>query len=135
MTNALFDAYKEAILGGGGPDLNSETNLRCSLIDHGVTTPNPAVHDFWDDLSTAQIGTEQTLTGTSVTDGVFDAGNVTWPSVTGNDAESVVIWNSTGTASTSILIAYLDTNITGLPVTPNGGDINLNWDATGIFSI
>jgi hypothetical protein len=38
-----------------------------------------------------------------------------------------VIYKDTGTAATSPLIAYIDT-ATGLPVTPNGGDITVTWD-------
>ena len=33
----------------------------------------------------------------------------------------------TGTDSTSPLIAFIDT-ATGLPITPNGGDIIVTWD-------
>ena len=35
-----------------------------------------------------------------------------------------------GTESTSNLIAYMDTGMTGLPVTPNGGDITVQWANT-----
>jgi len=135
MTNALFDAYKELLLGGAGQDMNSETAMSVSLIDHATTVPLPGTHDFWDDLSSAEVGTTQVLTSTTIAAGVFDAANVTWPTVTGVVCASIVIWFDTATPATSNLIAYLDTGITGLPVTPSGGDINLNWDATGIFSI
>jgi hypothetical protein len=33
------------------------------------------------------------------------------------------------------LVAYLDTGVTGLPVTPNGGDITISWHASGIFQL
>ena len=46
-----------------------------------------------------------------------------------------MIYIDTGVAGTSRLIAYIDTGVTGLPVTPNGGDINITWDAAGIFTL
>ena len=41
--------------------------------------------------------------------------------------EAIVIYVDTGTEATSPLIAYIDT-ATGLPITPNGGDIIVTWD-------
>ena len=51
-------------------------------------------------------------------------------------AEALVLWVDTGTPATSFLIAYFDT-VTGLPVTPNGGDIQIVWDsgANKIFKL
>ena len=46
-----------------------------------------------------------------------------------------MIYIDTGVAGTSRLIAYIDTGVAGLPVTPNGGDINITWDAAGIFTL
>jgi uncharacterized protein YigE (DUF2233 family) len=46
-----------------------------------------------------------------------------------------VIYIDTGTAGTSPLVAYIDTGVTGLPVTPNGGNINVTWNASGIFAL
>ena len=37
--------------------------------------------------------------------------------------------------ATSPLVAYIDTGVTGLPVTPNGGDIAVAWNASGIFAL
>jgi hypothetical protein len=46
----------------------------------------------------------------------------------------IVIYKDTGVASTSPLVAFIDTG-TGIPVTPNGGDISVAWNASGIFSL
>ena len=32
-------------------------------------------------------------------------------------------------------MANIDTGVTGLPVTPNGGDISITWNASGIFTL
>jgi len=55
--------------------------------------------------------------------------------VTGNTVEALVIYVDTGSAATSPLVAYIDTSVTGLPVTPNGGDITVTWNASGIFAL
>jgi hypothetical protein len=67
---------------------------------------------------------------------VADAADVTFTAVSGDVSEALVIYKDTGTASTSRLIAYIDT-ATGLAVTPNGGDITVIWpsDAGRIFSL
>jgi hypothetical protein len=33
------------------------------------------------------------------------------------------------------LIAFIDANVTNLPVTPNGGDIAITWNISGIFKL
>ena len=68
------------------------------------------------------------LAGKDTTDGVFDANDITFTSVTGDEFESLVIYKHTGTEGTSQLIAYIDTG-TGFPLTPDGGNIDLTWDA------
>jgi len=57
----------------------------------------------------------------------MDAADVTYTAVTGDPSEAVVVYKDTGVEGTSQLIAYIDT-ATGLPVTPNGGDITIQWD-------
>jgi len=52
---------------------------------------------------------------------------MTFTSVTGASIEAIVLYKDTGTDSTSPLIAFIDT-ATGLPITPNGGDIIVTWD-------
>ena len=60
--------------------------------------------------------------------GAADAADCTFTSVTGSSIEAIVIYKDTGTEATSPLIAYIDT-ATGLPITPNGGDIIVTWDS------
>ena len=134
MANAIYPKYKEAILGGGAnTDLLTGT-VKVALVETGVYTYN-AADQFLTSL-TGVVGTAQTIGATkSVTNGVFDGGDVTYTSVTGNSVEALVIYIDTGTAGTSRLVAYIDTGVTGLPVTPNGGNITITWNASGIFAL
>jgi hypothetical protein len=57
---------------------------------------------------------------------VLGANSLTWTSVSGSQAAYVILYKDTGSSSTSPLLGYIDT-ATGLPVTPNGGNITINW--------
>jgi hypothetical protein len=68
---------------------------------------------------------------------VCDGGDITFTTVpTGGPYEYLVIFKDAGTDTESPLIAYID-SATGLPVTANGGDINVAWDngANKIFKL
>lgn len=58
---------------------------------------------------------------------MFDAADVVITAVSGSEAEAVILYKHTGVEGTSRLISYMDLAI-GLPVTPNGNDITLQWD-------
>lgn len=141
MANALYPKYKEKLLNPGSlgstsgtaVDLSDDT-IKIALVDTGTYTYSSS-HEFYSSVSSAVIGTPQTLASKTVTDGVFDAADVTFTGVTGSSIEALVIYKDTGTASTSSLIAYIDVVSSGLPVTPNGGNITLQFNASGIFSL
>lgn len=135
MANALFDKGREAFLNGDIDWLNDD--IRIILIDAADYTVNLASHDFLDDVpAPARVAVSSALSSKTSTNGVADAADVTFPLVTGDQSEALVIYKHTGTESTSNLIAYIDT-ATGLPVTPNGGDITVQWDngANKIFKL
>lgn len=133
MPNAIYPKYKEAVIQSSANSSLTGT-VKVALVDTGVYTYS-AAHEFLSSL-TGRVGTDQTIGATkSYTNGVFDGGDVTFPAVTGNNAEALVIYIDTGTAGTSRLVAYIDTGVTGLPVLPNGGDISITWNASGIFAL
>lgn len=133
MANVLYPKAKEGFLTGAvhwGTD-----TFRVVLIDTGTYTYS-ASHDYYNDLS-GVVGTESgVLTNKTSTDGVADADDVTFTGVTGNTIEAIVIFKDTGNVATDLLIAYIDTG-SGLPITPNGGDITIVWSSTAskIFSL
>lgn len=133
MANAIYPLYKQSLIDGDtNIDLNDLT-VKVALVDTGVYTYS-AAHQFLTSL-TGVVGTAQTIAATTVTNGVFDGDNVTYTGVTGNSVEALVIYIDTGVAGTSRLVAYIDSSVTGLPVTPNGGDITITWNASGIFAL
>lgn len=141
MTNALYDKYREAQLSGTGSvawgtGAGGDT-IKAVLVDTGAYTVNTATHQYLSDIASgARIATSAALAGKTVTAGVADANDVTFTAVTGASCEALVLYKDTGSAATSPLIAYIDT-ATGLPVTPNGGDISCVFDsgANRIFKL
>lgn len=133
MANAIYPLYKQSLLDGdANTDINDGT-VKVALVDTGTYTYS-AAHQFLSSL-TGIVGTAQTIANTTVTNGVFDGDNVTFTAVSGNSVEALVIYIDTGVAGTSRLVAYIDTGQTGLPVTPNGGNIAITWNASGIFAL
>ncbi len=134
MANALYPKYKESCLSQSpSVDLDTDT-IKVALVDTGTYTYSSS-HQYYSSVSSAVVGTPQTLGSKTVTNGTFDAADSTFTAVSGSSVEAIVIYKDTGSAATSPLIAYFDTGVTGLPVTPNGGDISITWNASGIFSL
>jgi hypothetical protein len=134
MASSLFIETKQAMLEGAA-NIAMTSGMAASLIDHTDATPDPAASgdDFYDDISAGEVATVA-LTGESVTNNVFDADDAVFSAVTGDAADSVVLWKDTGTPGTSRLFGFFD-DFTGLPVTPGGGDITVAWHASGIFAL
>ena len=126
MANALYDKGREKFLTGAISWTGD--NIKAVIVDLADYTVNLATHEFLSDVpSGGRVATSPNLGGKTATNGVADATDAVFTAVTGDQAEAVIIYKDTGTAATSPLIAYID-SATGLPVTPNGGDITVTWD-------
>ena len=136
MANALYNTFKEGILGNTAFDLDSDI-IKASLIDSGDYTFS-AAHDEYSggarDVPLVAIVSESSqLTTPTVVSGVFDTDNFTWTAVTGDQSEAIVLWDDTLTNDR--LIAFYDTGMTGMPVTPSGGNINVTVNGSCWFAI
>lgn len=135
MTNALYGKARQAFLDG---DLDWSANtIKAVLVDTADYTVSIDTHQFLSDVpSGARVATSAAFTSKTTTLGVADAADPSFPTVVGDQAEALVIYADTGVEGTSRLIAYIDT-ATGLPVTPNGGNINVLFDngANKIFKL
>lgn len=140
MANFAFDSYRNNVLGSGTRvDLDADT-INGMFVDHADDTP-AVTDDFIDDiLSAARVPAEASCpalgskTVGSVGVGVFDAADLVFTSLSGDQSESLILYKDTGTESTSDLIVRWDT-ATGLPLTPNGGNVTVVWAAGGIITI
>lgn len=138
MANAIYPKYKQSLLNGDSETAltgSGNTGLYVALVDTGTYTYSNT-HQFYSDLSTSVVGTPQEITSVTLTNGVVDGDDVTFTSVSGDSVEAVVLYRKNAGADTTWrLVGYIDTSVTGLPVTPNGGDITINWNASGIFQL
>lgn len=128
MANAIYPKAKEQML-QGGINLSSAT-VKAVLIDNADEAYNSA-DEFLSQVAGAGIvGTAQTLLNKTFVNGTFDADDITFTAVSGDQSEAILIYIDTGSSATSRLIAWLDTGYTNLPVTPNGvGDIVVQWSS------
>jgi hypothetical protein len=138
MANALYPKWKESLLQAiAGSALNGSgtTGVYCALVDTSTYTYS-AAHQFYSSLS-GIVGTDQEIGATKTyTNGVLDGADITFPTVSGASAEALVIYvKNAGANTTWQLVAYIDTGVTGLPVTPNSGNISVTWNASGIFGL
>lgn len=126
MSN-VYPRFKESML---------TTALMSSTVKVGlirVAGGYDPSHDFLDDVATHVIASVM-LTGKSVTDGVFDALDVTFVGLPAGDTfDAAVIYIDTGTPATSRLVHWVDGNT----LSTNGGNVSIAWpnDATKIFKI
>lgn len=133
---AFYDAYSESLLDSSAPDLTT-VNVAATLVntttDYTVDLVN---HEFFSSVTDYLAVTPVNLTGKSITDGVFDSTlDVVFSSVAidgSKDVDAIVIFYDTGTPATSPLIAYYDQFT---PVTPNGGDITIQFNGSGLFDV
>lgn len=133
MANALYPKAKEAFL-LGLIDVSSDT-ITIALVDTGEYTFS-ANHQYRSDISNTAVISTATLTSKTSTNGVFDADDATFNSVTGANCEALIIYQNTANDATSRLIAFID-SATGLPILPNGGDITVAFSSGSnkIFSL
>lgn len=125
MSNNMYDKGREKF---ARAQVNWETDeIKTVLVDTGTYTFSQA-HEFLSDISVAaRISSVQTLSGKSAALGACDANDVTFPAVAGASIEAIIVFKGGANDAASPLLAFIDT-ATGLPITPNTGDIIVNWD-------
>lgn len=145
MATLVFDDFRNAQLGlptHSVIDFDTDT-IASSLLDAtdangGVALTVSNVVDYADVNDVVVVHDEEphgTKTIGTVGVGVYDAADTTMATVSGDAADYLTVHKDTGTAATSPLAIVFDSVTTGLPVTPNGGDIVIQWAAGGILAI
>jgi hypothetical protein len=137
MSNALYDLGREGFLAG---EIDWDTAVIKAALVRGYT-PNLATHKFVSDVTTAGgtlVATSAALSSKTVALGVADAADITFSAVAAGAAipyllvfqSSAVTGGGDVAASAQRVIALIDSSTgVALPVTPNGGDITIAWDA------
>jgi len=125
MTN-FYDKGLEKFL-RGEISWNND-NIKAVLIDAADYTVNYATHEFLSDIPSAgRVAISGNLASKTTAAGTAGAANYAFPTVIGDPSEAIAYFKDTGNPATSPLISYHDSAVSGLPVTPNGGDINITF--------
>ena len=131
MANAWYRKGAEKVLLA---QVNFDTDTIKARLVKNTYAQNLSTDEFISSVTAITGSTDQTLANTSVTDGVFDADDITFTAVpAGETSEGVVIYKDTGVEGTSPLLMYIDT-ITGFPLVTNGGNVVIQWD-NGAYKI
>lgn len=140
MANALYKKGKEGFLLG---EIDFDTATVKAALVSGYT-PNTTTHKFVSDVTGAGgtlVSTSSALATKTGLLGVADADDIVFSAVAaGSACAYIIIFQSSAVgggadvaASAQRLIALYDGS--GLPVTPNGQDINVTFNASGLFEI
>lgn len=125
--SALYELGRQKLLEGTIHWLSD--TIHVALVDTGSYTPNMTADEFFSAITVpgGQVGTSGVLTGKNSTTGVADAADLTITGVSGSSVEAIAIYKFVTVPADSPLIALITTG-TGLPFTPNGGDVLISWD-------
>lgn len=140
MANVIYNSFKKKIM-DGSIDLDTDT-IKVALVTSSYT-PDQDAHDFFDDVTNevSASGTYAaggaTLANKTVTadntdnEGVFDADDIAFTGAT-ITARGAIVYKSTGTASTSPLICYIDF---GADKSSTIGTFTITFAAEGILNL
>ncbi len=148
MATIVHDNFRNAQLGTpGGTTTTTDFDadgIDVSLLDQDdsgaivVTTENYGQVDtavvVADRADSSQVPlTTKTIGVVAV--GVFDADNVTFDTISGDAADYLTLHKFDATPANAPLIVTWDSVTSGLPVLPNGGNIIVTWNGSGICQI
>ena len=135
--------YGNFILKALNKEVDFDTyTIKVALLSSSYT-PDQDAHDYFNDVSAAEVsGTGYTAGGNTLASKtatydsannvvILDAADTTWASST-ITARYAVVYDSTGTSSTSPLIGYVDF---GSDQSSTSGNFTITWDSTGIVRI
>lgn len=127
MASGLFDNGRNRFARGDTLwKASAGSTIKAALIDSGVTTPNLGTHTTMSDLRSAVVGPDGAMTLLDPVAGVVDADDVVFSAVTGLHVEGLVFFHEVSASDAErFLIGWIEFTA----VTPNGGDITIQWDS------
>ena len=139
MASVVYNFFKQKTL-KADVDLDSPVNV--ALVTSSYS-PNIDTDEFYDDITNEVANGNGYTTGgitlssttvildTTDDEAAFDAANVTWSAST-ITARGAVLYQNTGTDSTSPLIGYFDF---GSDQSSSSGDFTIAWNAEGLLNL
>jgi hypothetical protein len=144
VANILFDAYRNSLIGktsdyAARVDLDTDT-IKTTFQDEGTAVP-AAANVFVTSFSAgfvpafASAVTLGSVTLGTVAAGTMDAADSLFTTLSGASIEGIVIFKNVTTVADSPGLVYFNTGVTGIPFTPSGGDVTIQWNASGILQV
>lgn len=138
-TTLVYTPLALEAFNGTNINFTSDT-IKVALVNGYV--PNQSTDQYFSNVTNEVTGTGYTAGGNTLAGktntqdntnkrAIFNASTISWPTST-IAATGAVIYKSTGTSSTSPLIAYVDFN--GTLSTANS-TFSVAWNATGILAV
>jgi len=135
MASGLFDSGRNRFARGDTLwKASAGSTIKASLINTAVTAPNLGTHTTMSDLRSAVVGSDGAMTLIDPAAGVVDANDVVFTAVSGAAVLGVAIFHEVSASDANrFLLAWEEFT----SVTPNGGDITIQWDnaANKIFKL
>ncbi len=134
MANLVYNSYRADQLNG---NIDLDTNTIKVMLVTSTYTPS-AAHAVRTSITNEVAGSGYTAGGATLmsptitvvgTTAVFDAIDITWP-VSTITARGAVIYKSTGSAATDLLIGYIDFLTDKIS---NNGNFTIQWNSSGIL--
>lgn len=131
--------YANAPLKALNKEIDYDTDTIKVMLCTSSYTPNQNTHIYKSSITNEVTGTGYTAGGATlgtktITEATLvvtlDAADTTWTSST-ITARYAVVYDSTGTDSTSALLMYVDF---GADVISSGGTFTITWDALGLMT-
>ena len=132
-SNLLYPQFKENILSG---NINLTNTVYVTLVSSSYVYA--AGHEFYNtSVASHQVGDTGTLASKTYTTGTLDGATLTFSSVSASsNITSVIVFQSGAVGTADYLVAHYDTGSEGgVDIDTNGGDVTINWNASGLFSI
>lgn len=138
MANTLYPAFKEAVLNGSANSnltANDDTDgVFIALLTSSYTYSSS--HVYYSSVVANEVTTPIRIPNCTVTNGVFDGDDVTFPSVPVATVEKVVLFRkNAGANSTWRLIAYFDSGLGNVPYVTDGSNLPIQFNSSGIFKL
>lgn len=117
------------------PDIDNEVFVN-HVLDGGTTAAEFSGSGY----SRKTISSKTFSTDTTDDEGVFDAADISWSSLDGETIQGALIYRQVGTDDSTpgdddLLFVIDDSSNADLPLTTNGGQVDLAWSSEGVLNL
>lgn len=115
-----------------GVDWDTDS-IRSFFLDEADHTTNAATDDRLEDIAAgARVGTPQAIGNITVTGaGIIDGDDISFTGLTGDPVEEIITYLHTGNEANDVLLLRHD----GITLTPDGNDVDVQWNGSGIAQL